>query len=84
MAVLVVCDRVGFSMNYMLATIHHYALRNGVVHAVLMDLVRDDRLHTLTKRLYDGFWDILCLVPTIQDVPSGLMPREKGYIPYFI
>lgn len=41
-----------------------------------MDLVKDGRFHTLTKRLYNDFCDILRLGPTIQDASSIKMIRN--------
>lgn len=67
------CDRVGFDMDPMLSAIEHYAVRNELVHANLLALIKDGRYHKLAKTLHDDFCDLPRLISSDVAFPSKLL-----------
>jgi hypothetical protein len=67
------CTMVGLNFTDMLASIHHYAVRNEVVHSNLLSLVKEGNFSALAKRLHDDYCDVPRLITCINDSTSDLM-----------
>jgi hypothetical protein len=67
------CDRVGFNMDDMLQIIHLYAVRNELVHASFIPLIKNGLFDDLKKRLYNDFCDIPLIIPDVEKTQTALM-----------
>lgn len=72
-AVSQACTRVGFDLENMLKIIHHYAVRNELMHANLLPMIKHGQFHDLMKRLHDDFCNIPKIVSAPDDVQIDLM-----------
>ncbi|KAN0073005.1 hypothetical protein V8E54_009119 [Elaphomyces granulatus] len=72
-AVTQACTRIGLNFMDTLASIHHYAVRNELVHSNLLSLVKEGDFWALAKRLHDDYCDVPRLATCINDSTSGLM-----------
>ena len=70
-----ICTRVGFDLDHMLAVIHHYAVRNELLHANLLPMIKHGHYHDLMKRLHDDFCNIPKVVFALEDVQFDLMVK---------
>jgi hypothetical protein len=75
MAISLSCMRVGFNMDDMLQIIHLYAVRNELVHANFIPLIKNRLFHFLAKRLYDDFCHIPLLIPDDEKMHTALVMR---------
>ena len=57
-AVYQACTGVGFGMSDTLEFIHHYAVRNSLLHANITAMIKDGKFSTLARVLYNDFCDI--------------------------
>ncbi|MCJ1387563.1 hypothetical protein MMC18_000406 [Xylographa bjoerkii] len=69
------CVAVGFNLNDMLAIIKHYAIRNELMHANLLSLVKQGKPYILAKMLHDDFCDLPNIVPASQVAELQLMQQ---------
>ncbi|KAK2753562.1 hypothetical protein FQN54_007339 [Arachnomyces sp. PD_36] len=67
------CRRVGFGITDMLPIIKHYAIRNELLHANLLTLVKESNFAGLAKVLHDDYCDVPRLYPPESKSSSKLM-----------
>jgi hypothetical protein len=72
-AVSQACNIVGLNLTDMLQNIHYYAVRNEIVHANLLALVKDGEFPTLAKRLYDDYCDVPRFIACFENRTSDMM-----------
>ena len=72
-AVSQACTRIGLNFTDTMASIHHYAVRNELVHSNLLSLVKESNFWALAKRLHDDYCDVPRLTTCINDSTSDLM-----------
>jgi hypothetical protein len=72
LAVFYACNRVGFNIGDMLPIIHLYAVRNEIVHANFLSLIKNGLYHSLAKRLYDDFCCIPLIIPDSEKTQTTL------------
>ena len=73
LAISQACNRVGFNMNDMIFVIHHYAVRNELLHSNLIPLIKNGRYDDLKKRLYSDFCDVPLIISVGERFQLGLM-----------
>ncbi|KAI9768931.1 MAG: hypothetical protein M1840_004527 [Geoglossum simile] len=73
MAVSQACVTVGFNLRDMLSIIHHYAARNGLLHANLIPLIKKGHYSDLKKRLHDDYCDVPLVISTAEGLQSNLL-----------
>ncbi|KAI9769444.1 MAG: hypothetical protein M1839_003658 [Geoglossum umbratile] len=75
LAISQTCDRIGFNADDMRQIIHHYAVRNEIVHSNLIPLIRKGLFHDLGKQLNDDFCNIPLIIPDVEKTQTALMMR---------
>ena len=60
------CTRVGFNVDDLLQIIHLYAVRNELLHANFIPLIKNGLFHDLKKQLYNDFCDIPLIIPDVE------------------
>jgi len=73
LAVSHTCTRVGFNADDMLQIIHLYAVRNELVHANFIPLIKKGLFDDLKKQLYNDFCDIPLVIPDVEQTQTTLM-----------
>jgi hypothetical protein len=69
------CTRIGFNVDDMLQIIHLYAVRNELVHANFIPLIKNGLFDDLKKRLYNDFCDIPLIIPDAETTQTALMRK---------
>lgn len=72
------CTRVGFDLDNMLTIIHHYVVRNELLHANLLPMIKHGHFHDLMNRLHDDFCKIPKFVSALEDIQLDLMVKLLG------
>lgn len=67
------CDRVGFNMNDMISVIHHYAVRNEILHSNFVPMIKNGRYDDLKRRLYSDFCDVPLIISVGEKIQLGVM-----------
>ena len=75
MAILNTCRRVGFEMDDMLQIIRHHAIRNEIVHANFIPLIKAGLFCDLKKRLNDDICSLPLIIPVTEKMLLGLMRK---------
>jgi hypothetical protein len=60
-------------MDDMLQIIHLYAVRNELVHANFIPLIKNGLFDDLKRRLYNDFCDIPLIIPDVEKTQTALM-----------
>lgn len=62
----------------MLTIIHHYVVRNELLHANLLPMIKHGHFHDLMNRLHDDFCKIPKFVSALEDIQLDLMVKLLG------
>lgn len=72
-AVYQACAGVGFEMKDTLEFIHHYAVRNSLLHANIAAMIKDGKFSTLARVLYNDFCDIPKVISASEGVEAPIL-----------
>ncbi|KAH7336086.1 hypothetical protein BKA65DRAFT_479006 [Rhexocercosporidium sp. MPI-PUGE-AT-0058] len=75
MAINSVCLSTDFEMNEVLVIIHHYAIRNELVHSNLELLIKEGNFVDLRTRLYNDWCDVPKVIAASDGLQASLMQR---------
>ncbi|KAI9761716.1 MAG: hypothetical protein M1840_001720 [Geoglossum simile] len=75
LAIFNACDRIGFNEDDMREIIHHYAVRNEIVHASFIPFLRKGLFDDLKKRLHEDFCNIPLIIPDVEKTRTTLMMK---------
>jgi hypothetical protein len=73
MAIFYACQRVGFTMDDMLAVIEQYAIRNNLLHSNFIPLVKDGKFDTLKTILNNDLCDIPGVVYAAENISANIL-----------
>lgn len=60
-------------MDDTILVIHHYAVRNEILHSNLVPMIKNGRYHDLKRRLYSDFCDVPLIISVGEKIQLGLM-----------
>ena len=75
LAISETCNRVGFNMDDMLEVVHLYAVRNELMHANFIPLIKNGSFYILSKRLHDDLCDIPLVIPDVEKTQTTLLMK---------